>query len=140
TPLHHNYTVSFEDQVTQWSLYAKPVLPVDVSRALVAVFIGINDILDTAAYTFPRDDAPDLPALYRKIIDAELASVEGIYAAGYRNFLFLNLPPLDRTPGNQVRADPLPNATMIRQYNELVTSRAAAFAASHPASSAWVFD
>ncbi|PBP23524.1 lysophospholipase A [Diplocarpon rosae] len=149
TPLHHNYTVSFEDQVTQWSLYAQPILPVDVSRALVAVFIGINDILDTAASTFPRNDAPDLPSLYRQMIDAEFASVEGIYAAGYRHFLFLNLPPLDRTvryylepawPGNQVRAEPRPSATMIRQYNRLIASDAAAFAASHPGSSAWVFD
>lgn len=28
TPLHHNHTVSFENQIIQWDTYAKPVIPV----------------------------------------------------------------------------------------------------------------
>lgn len=97
TPLHHNYTVSFEEQIVQWATYAKPVLPVKVSKALVAIFIGINDINDSAKYTFPRNNATDFPSFYGKIMEAEFKSMETIYEAGYRNFLFMNLPPLERT-------------------------------------------
>jgi hypothetical protein len=98
TPLHHNFTVSFVNQIKQWSIYAKPVIPLDVSGALVAIFIGINDISDSAKYTFPRNNATDFPSFYSEIIETEFEAVEQIYEAGYRNFLFMNLPPpLDRT-------------------------------------------
>lgn len=97
TPLHHNYTVSFEEQIIQWATYAKPVLPVKLSKALVAIWIGINDINDSAKYTFPRNNATDFPSFYGKIMEAEFKSIETIYEAGYRNFLFMNLPPLERT-------------------------------------------
>lgn len=81
----------------QWATYAKPVLPVKVFKALVAINIGINDIIDSAIYTFPRNNATDLPSFYGKIVEAEFKSVETIYEAGYRNFLFMNLPPLERS-------------------------------------------
>jgi hypothetical protein len=31
------------------------------------------------------------------IINTEFEALEAVYQAGYRNFLFMNLPPLDRT-------------------------------------------
>ena len=97
TPLHHNYTVSFENQIIQWDKYAKSIIPVDLSRALVAIFIGINDIGDSSQYTFPRNNATDFPSFYTEIVDTEFKSIETIYKAGYRNYLFMNLPPLERT-------------------------------------------
>jgi lysophospholipase L1-like esterase len=97
TPLHHAYTVSFVNQIAQWAAYAKPVIPVDVSRALVAIFIGINDISDSAKYTFPRNNVTNFPSFYAEIIGTEFEAIETIYEAGYRNYLFLNLPPLERT-------------------------------------------
>ncbi|KAH9218365.1 hypothetical protein DL95DRAFT_489408 [Leptodontidium sp. 2 PMI_412] len=140
TPLHHNYIVSFEEQIVQWATYAKPVLPVKVSKALVAIFIGINDINDSAKYTFPRNNATDFPSFYGKIMEAEFKSMETIYEAGYRNFLFMNLPPLERTPGNQVSANPLPSSTMVNQYNSAISAAATTFVASHPGAKAMVFD
>jgi hypothetical protein len=89
--------VSFVNQIAQWAAYAQPVIPVDVSRALVAIFIGNNDISDSAKYTFPRNNATDFPSFYAKIIGTEFEAIETIYEAGYRNFLFMNLPPLQRT-------------------------------------------
>jgi phospholipase/lecithinase/hemolysin len=85
------------NQIKQWSIYAEPVIPLDVPRALVAVFIGINDISDSAKYTLPRNNATDSRSFYSEIIETEFEAVEQLYEAGYRNFLFMNLPPLDRT-------------------------------------------
>jgi hypothetical protein len=73
------------------------VLPVDVSKALVVSFIGINDINDSSKYTFPRNNASNYNQFYDLIIDAEMKALEPVYAAGYRNFLFVKLPPLDKT-------------------------------------------
>ena len=97
TPLHHNFTVSFENQIKQWALYTRPVIPVDISKELVAIFIGINDISDSSKYTFPRNNATDFLSFYNEIIETEFQAIEPIYEAGYRDFLFMNLPPLERT-------------------------------------------
>lgn len=97
TPLHHNYSVDFASQIVQWDLYARPVLPVDLKRALVAVWIGINDINDSDKYTYPRGNVSSYKELYDQIISIEFAALETVWRAGYRNFLFINLPPLEKT-------------------------------------------
>ncbi|KAN0089871.1 carbohydrate esterase family 16 protein [Hyaloscypha variabilis] len=140
TPLHHNFTVSFVNQIKQWAIYAKPVISVDLSKALVAIFIGINDISDSSKYTFPRNNATDFPSFYSEIIQTEFQAIEQIYDAGYRDFLFMNLPPLDRTPSNQATSHPLPNSTMVHEYNAIISTSASKFSASHPGTTALVFD
>lgn len=97
TPLHHNYTISLQNQILQWNTYARPILNLDPAKTLVAIWIGINDIGDTDKYTFPSYNATDFPSLYKDIIETEFKSVETIYEAGFRDFLFMNLPPLQRT-------------------------------------------
>jgi hypothetical protein len=97
TPLHHPFSVSLQNQIKQWATYALPVLKLDVQKTLVAVWIGINDISDSDSYTFPRNGTTDFPTFYKAIIDTEFQSLETVYDAGYRNFLFMNLPPLDKT-------------------------------------------
>jgi hypothetical protein len=87
----------FVNQVTQWDQYALPVIPVDVAKALVAVWIGINDINDSAKYTFPRGNATPFSSFYAEVINTEFEALEAVYAAGYRNYLFMKLPPLERT-------------------------------------------
>lgn len=84
-------------QIAQWAQYAKPVIPVDVSRALVAVWIGINDISDSDMYSFPRNNTSSFAGLYDDIIRMEFKALETVYEAGYRRYLVMNLPPLERT-------------------------------------------
>ncbi|KAI9644336.1 hypothetical protein NHQ30_007693 [Ciborinia camelliae] len=112
TALHHNYTVSLENQILEWSIYALPVVPMNPSKTLVAIWIGINDIGDTDSYTFPSHNSTDLSSLYTNIITAEFAAIETIYQAGFRNYLFMNLPPLQRTvrPPNPRRSPPIPHS------------------------------
>ncbi|QSZ33083.1 hypothetical protein DSL72_002668 [Monilinia vaccinii-corymbosi] len=141
TPLHHNYTVSLENQILQWATYALPVIPLDPSKTLVAIWIGINDIGDTSKYTFPSRNATDFPSLYTSIIDAEFAAIETIYQAGFRNYLFMNLPPLQRSPLNLIRkGGPRPNITMLNAYNDILNTTALNFSATHPGTKAMVFD
>jgi len=58
-----------------------------------AVWIGINDIGNSY---WNGKNATD--ALNAKIFSVISGLVDKIYAAGGRNFVFINVPPLDRTP------------------------------------------
>lgn len=105
---------------------------------LVAIWIGINDINDSAKYA-----VPSFKDLYTSIIQTIFASsVEPLRKAGYRNFLFLNLPPLDRTPSNLLR-DPsvrLPNVTMLGWWNDALQKSAEEFAEEASGVKAMVWD
>lgn len=136
TPRHHNYTVMLEEQVQQFLTYAQPALSrfVDPSKTLVAFWIGINDINDSAKY------AVDFPVFYDKLITTLFESVQSVYNAGYRNFLFMNLPPLDRTPGNLLKSTPLPNTTMIDSWDEILSSHIDIFNKQNTCANAFGFD
>jgi phospholipase/lecithinase/hemolysin len=122
--------------VTQYEKYGHPVLKniIHPSRALVAIWIGINDINDSAKY------AVDFPTFYNRLISTLFASVQTLYNLGYRSYLFMNLPPLDRTPANQVRSNPSPNATQITWFNDALAQHAQSFERAHPDTTVHVFD
>lgn len=137
-PLHHNWSVQLVNQTEQFIDYAQPVLKdiVNADKALVALWIGINDIGDSANL------AVDFPSYYEELIATAFAqAVEPVYNAGYKKWLFMNLPPLDRTPGNVVRAaGPLPNATMIGWWDDTLAQHASAFVDKYKDATALVFD
>lgn len=136
TPRHHNYTVMLEEQVQQFLTYAQPTLSkfIDPSKTLVAFWIGINDINDSAKY------AVDFPAFYDKLITTLFESVQSVYNVGYRSFLFMNLPPLDRTPGNVLKTAPLPNTTMINWWDETLALHIDIFNKQDSRANAFGFD
>ncbi|KAH8640963.1 carbohydrate esterase family 16 protein [Alternaria alternata] len=126
TPLHHNHTVSLERQVEQFVSYGNPALKsIDLNKkkALVAIWIGINDINDLVSTQ--GKNATFAPS-YEKVQDRLFKSVEKIYSLGYKNFLFMNLPPLDRGPGT-----PNVNASMISSFNKIHAAHADAFQSQH---------
>lgn len=60
---------------------------------LFTFFVGINDIRNS------RHSGPeDYRELYVKIFTIWGRRLEKLYAQGARNFLFLNIPPIDRSP------------------------------------------
>jgi phospholipase/lecithinase/hemolysin len=137
TPLHHSWTVPLVNQTQQYLTWAEPVIgkSMDKSKALVAVWTGINDINDSAKYNV------SFPALYNSIIDAIFEkTVQPMYDAGYHNFLFVNLPPLDRTPGNHMSPNPLPNKTMIGWWDQTLHNHTISFTAENPTATAMLFD
>ncbi|KPM43215.1 hypothetical protein AK830_g3312 [Neonectria ditissima] len=128
TPLHHSYTIPLVNQTQQFITWAEPVLrkQVDKSKALVAIWIGINDIADTGLYDV------DLPELYDSMIGFMFEnSVKPLYEAGYHNFLFINLPPTNRSPSNLNKVRPTPNATMIQWWNSRLSNHSSQFSKSH---------
>ncbi|KAK4561754.1 hypothetical protein LTR86_004433 [Recurvomyces mirabilis] len=137
TPLHHPFTVSLVNQTEQFLTYAEPVLTpiIDKAKTLVTIWIGINDIGDSAQY------AVDFPTFYANLTTTLFAALDPLAEAGYKNFLIMLLPPLNRSPPNLVRAaGPLPNTTMITWYNDALTTHARAFQTRHPGSKALLFD
>ncbi|KAF7624238.1 lysophospholipase A [Aspergillus flavus] len=136
TPLHHNFTVSLVNQVAQYRAYGHPVLKdiVEPSRALVAIWIGINDINDSAKY------AVHFPTFYNELMDILFASVRVLHSLGYRSYLFMNLPPLDRTPSNQKTTSPSPNATQVAWFNKALAQHAGSFDKQYPDTNVLLFD
>lgn len=137
TPLHHNYTVSLVNQTIQFAKYANPVLSkfIDKSKTMVDFWIGINDIGDSAKYDV------DFPTFYDQLVSTLFEEVDRIYRLGYRHYLLMKLPPLNRTPPNQIReGGPLPNATMIEWYNKALSNHAQLFSRAHLDAQVRVFD
>ena len=92
TALHHNWTVPLVNQTQQFLTWIEPEfrqhLKITQHNTLVAIWIGINDIGDTSKRNV------SFPDLYDDIISTMFTeSVDPLYATGYRNFLFVNLPP-----------------------------------------------
>jgi phospholipase/lecithinase/hemolysin len=110
-------------------------LKITQQNTLVAIWIGINDIGDTSKLNV------SFPDLYDSIISTMFTeSVEPLYEAGYQNFLFVNLPPLDRTPLNVAKAKPLPNKTMIGWWDDILSQKSQAFGAQHEDTNVLLYD
>lgn len=90
-------------------------------KTLVAIWIGINDVGDSAKY------AVDFPTFYNNLTTTLFESVETLYDFGYRSYLIMNLPPTDRDPSNINSSLKTPNATQVSWYNEALTANAEKF-------------
>jgi phospholipase/lecithinase/hemolysin len=73
---------------------SKPVLNNPSATTVYAIWIGTNDIGNGA---FLTEDQPRGLAL-TSFTDCVFAQLDSLYAAGARNFVLLNLPPLDLSP------------------------------------------
>ena len=137
-PAHHDYTIPLVNQTQRYLKWAEPVIgrDMDKSKALVAVWIGINDVIDSAGFT-----NVSLPEFYDELISAVVEeSVQPLYDAGYKNFLFMNMPPLDRAPEGLVRGSLGVNKTMIDWWDEALDEQRRSFAAANPSAKAMVYD
>ncbi|KAF9528965.1 GDSL lipase/esterase [Crepidotus variabilis] len=96
-------------------------------NALFSIWIGINDIGGTWNLGGDRNAFND------KLLDAYFALVQKLYDAGARNFLFVNVPPVDRTP-MILRNTPAQQATerdIINSYNSKLADRVTAFVSNN---------
>ncbi|KAJ8127580.1 hypothetical protein O1611_g6054 [Lasiodiplodia mahajangana] len=137
-PQHHEFTIPLVNQTQQYLAWAEPVIgkTMDKSKALVAFWIGINDINDSSKFS-----NVSFPAYYNQLVDAIFTqSVRPMYEIGYKNFLFLNLPPLDRTAANAASQTPLPNKTMIGWWDNSLARHSDMFAAENKGVKTMVYD
>jgi len=105
------------------------------NTTLFAAFLGINDIGN--AYSEANRSlvfSLDIPA-YASLMDQ-------VYQTGARNFLFLNVPPVDRSPltvANGAAAQAAEAAT-IAEYNVNLTRLAANLSSTYHDATTFVFD
>jgi phospholipase/lecithinase/hemolysin len=84
----------------------------------------------------------DWTTLYPQILDRYFQEVQALYAAGARQFLFLTVPPIYLTPSviSQGNSTQEGEKAAIKQYNDLLGSKAAAFKAKNTDTTVTVYD
>jgi len=104
-------------------------------NTLFATFIGINDVGN--AY-----QEANKSAIYPKEFQEYAALQDQLYQAGARNFLFLNVPPVDRSPlaTGQGAAAQASEKADIAAWNANVTALAANLTKTYSDATTFVFD
>ncbi|KAI0319266.1 hypothetical protein OF83DRAFT_1055288 [Amylostereum chailletii] len=106
------------------------------ANALFSVWIGINDIGNSYYLSGSRDAFSDT------LLNAYFALVEKLYNAGGRNFLFINVPPIDRSPlmlAQSTTSQSL-EKSVIAGFNSKLAARAANLTSTHGGVRTWLFD
>jgi phospholipase/lecithinase/hemolysin len=105
-------------------------------NSLFSVWIGINDI--SGSFWQGGDRA----AFSQTLFDAEFKLVQAMYDVGARNFLFLNVPAVHRSPAflitdvsNQQLAQ-----SVLEIHNKIYVDRVKQFASSNTGVKTWIWD
>ncbi|KAF2652362.1 carbohydrate esterase family 16 protein [Lophiostoma macrostomum CBS 122681] len=129
---------SLIDQVKQFSgsIASKPsYAPWTAESSLFGIWIGVNDVGNS--YSNANENA-----LLGSIMEDYFEQVQVLYSAGARNFVFLNVPPINKSPlmlGQSKSAQDL-EAGVITQFNQLLVNKTSAFASAHSGVNAVVVD
>lgn len=143
---HHIFTTPLINQTAEYLEYGDKVLRqntgLEPDRTLVSLWIGINDISDTYNYAnLTAYNVNTWPELYDLIISAEFdLSVTGLLNAGYRHFLFLNLPPLDRAPNVVNTTKQASFKSRINAWNSVLTHHINRFQETYPMATVLSYD
>ncbi|RPD74508.1 hypothetical protein L226DRAFT_582184 [Lentinus tigrinus ALCF2SS1-7] len=102
--------------------------PLDPSRTSFVLHLGINDCGAT--------DEDDLDEIVEKLLDA----AHDLYVkAGARNFIFMDVIPIDRTPGAQATDSEDTMRSRVEVWNESLRTRVAEFAESSSRASVFLY-
>ncbi|KAF8447374.1 hypothetical protein L210DRAFT_3391445 [Boletus edulis BED1] len=123
--------LSIVDQVSEFNehLASKPAgAQWDSTNSLFAIWIGINDVGNSAGWTNITQCE-----FYGTLMSRLFSQVHDLYNAGARNFLFLTVPPTNRAPllleqGPQAAAQ---MGTGIADYNTQLTQSVRSFQANY---------
>ncbi|KAI9317161.1 hypothetical protein BX666DRAFT_2027258 [Dichotomocladium elegans] len=128
-PPAFDHIMDFGHQVQQWKTYIQPVVQWAPHTTLTTIWFGINDVLASVSKT---TDKNVLGVVFNQVLDAYEKQMELLYTFGMRAFVAINVPPMERSPGN-LNNDGL--GPLIRSFNDLLLGRIAAFRSSHPEAS-----
>ncbi|KAI5855385.1 hypothetical protein BZA05DRAFT_370271 [Tricharina praecox] len=120
---------SLKDQVqTFFPLASGHAANWKASNSLFLVWIGINDI--GGSYWAHPDDVDGFQS---GLMDVYFGLVDELYSAGARNFLFLDVPPIQRAPLTvESSAEAVALETRaVNSYNALLSSRVSALKKAH---------
>ncbi|RDL40877.1 putative 1,4-beta-D-glucan cellobiohydrolase C [Venustampulla echinocandica] len=134
-------TISLVEQVSQFtsSLSSKPsYAPWTSDNTLFAVWMGVNDV----GNTFGGNSNATETALLNKIVAQYQAMAQKMYDSGGRNFAFLTVPPIQKSPTmlSQSASSRATEADVIAAFNSLIAKMTASFLASHTEAKAVVVD
>ncbi|PIE70115.1 MAG: hypothetical protein CSA22_09520 [Deltaproteobacteria bacterium] len=98
--------------------------------ALFIIWIGGNDL---RVFSQGRSDAANTEALIRTAAASVAGSFEKLYAAGARNFLFINVPDLGKTPPALALGETVSQiaSQLTSDFNTGLLDAVNAFSASH---------
>lgn len=106
--------------------------------SVFALWIGINDVGNSYSA-----GANSSGPLYTQVFDVYSGLVDQLYGSGARNFVFVNVPPVDRSPltvGQGEEAVAVEKAA-IEDWNQRVVDTAAALKRNHTEdANVWVYD
>ncbi|OCH93528.1 hypothetical protein OBBRIDRAFT_749512 [Obba rivulosa] len=143
---YESTVLSMVDQVNQFmtTVASQPAsAPWTSENALFSFWIGINDIGNS--YYEPGNRS----AFNDELLDSYFGLVEDVVSniripsnVGARNFLFINVPPVNRSPlmtpqGATVCAT---EAAVIADYNSKLAARAESLQSAHSGVQTWVWD
>ncbi|KAJ7224962.1 hypothetical protein B0H12DRAFT_1030704 [Mycena haematopus] len=134
--------LSLTDQVNEFlqgAAHKPATAPWTSTNALFTVWIGINDIGNSYGNGGDRDAFSDtLLAAYFALVQ-KLVQNSGV---GARNFLFINVPPIDRSPlmlAEPAAAQAL-EKTVIAGFNTKLVAQIASFKANNTGVTTWLWD
>jgi len=111
--------------------------PWSPADTLFSVFIGINDVGNSYF-----EGVPATTVLNDEIFDVYSGLVQILYNAGARNFLFLNVPPVDRSPLTQAEgaSAAAQEAADLVAFNTAITNLATTLKKTLPDTNVFTFD
>ncbi|PQE17017.1 carbohydrate esterase family 16 protein [Rutstroemia sp. NJR-2017a BBW] len=128
--------LSLVDQVSLFTKNLSPLpSPLSSSNTLFAIWIGVNDV-GNAWY------ASNWSSLSQTIINRYIQEAATLYAGGARNFLFLTVPPIQRTPSvlQQSTSVQQQEGAAVQRYNQLLGQAVTAFKGNYTGVQTWVYD
>ncbi|TEY68313.1 hypothetical protein BOTCAL_0120g00100 [Botryotinia calthae] len=110
-------------------------VPWTADNSLFAFWLGVNDIGNSYWLANETD-------VVTAIFDSYFTQVQRVYDAGGRNFLFLNCPPIDKSPMMLAYGDSVTSseASVISAYNTELSARVSAFKTANSGITTYVFD
>ncbi|MCJ1444531.1 MAG: hypothetical protein MMC23_005033 [Stictis urceolatum] len=128
---------AFKDQVPtfyepKYSSKPADIAPWTSDNAFFTVFFGINDIENNYRTNNISTLIPETQQVYFSL-------VQNLYDTGARKFVFINVPPLDKSPRVMPENPPLWSQWQ-QTWNSQLATNAQSFAASHTDAQAVVYD
>jgi phospholipase/lecithinase/hemolysin len=131
--------LSLTDQVNEFltGVAHKPATaPWTSANSLFSIWIGINDIGNSFGNGGNRDAFDDT------LLAAYFALVQQLYGAGARKFLFINVPPVNRSPLMlaESAASQALEASVIADFNTKLATQVSSFKANNTGVTTWLWD
>jgi phospholipase/lecithinase/hemolysin len=133
--------LSLVDQVNEFESHLAP-LPSSAnspsltsSNTLFAIWIGVNDVGNAWGDS-------NWSTLSKEIVNQYFAQAQKLYNSGARNFLFLTVPPIQKTPLVLAESSSVQSqeGAAVATYNSLLKAGVSSFKSKNSGINTWVYD